>query len=85
MSALCRAIEMKTWSRAKKLCYELIFYDPWRQDYHDLYHRIDEIIDMSDRRYQPRIVYSKSETPMSLQQSLTSDLFDIRRFQLKDI
>ena len=76
---------MKAWSRARKLCYELIFYDPWRQDYHDLYRRIDEIIDMSDRRYHPRIIYSKPETPVSVQPSLTSDLFDLRRFQLKDI
>lgn len=79
MSSLCRAIETKSWGRARQLCRELVFYDPWRQDYHDLYNRIEEILDMADRRYFRRIAVTKPVTPNSVNPSAGTNLSDFRR------
>jgi hypothetical protein len=66
MFALFSAINRKAWPRAKKLCYELILFDPLRQDYRDLHDRIDQIIRIINQRlHVQRPVISRTTTANS--------------------
>jgi hypothetical protein len=65
MFALFSAIQQKAWTRARRLCYELILCDPLRKNYRDLHYQIDQIIKMSDQRLRPKQVASRTTTASS--------------------
>jgi hypothetical protein len=65
MFALCSAIEMKAWRRARNLCDELILCDPLRKNYYDLRYQIDQIIDVIDRRFRPHAIPDRTLSPSS--------------------
>lgn len=70
---LCQAIEAKSWKRARRLANELIFYDPWRSDFYDLYYKIDEILDLIDQRLHPRpVIPSRTSTMTPTSRSLAN-------------
>ncbi|CAF1420597.1 unnamed protein product [Didymodactylos carnosus] len=50
MNDLFSAIQRKTWTKAKSLCYELILCDSRRNTYRDLYILLDKITDIIDVR-----------------------------------
>jgi len=62
MFPLFSAIQRKAWVRAKRLCYELILCDPGRKSYHDLYVRLEQIINLIDRRRHPPSIVNQATT-----------------------
>jgi hypothetical protein len=50
MFPLFSAIQRKAWTRARKLCYELVLCDPERPSYQELYVRLERIITLGNRR-----------------------------------
>ena len=50
MFPLFSAIQRKAWTRARKLCYELLLCDPKRPSYQELYVRLEKIIAFDNRR-----------------------------------
>lgn len=73
MSALFSAIQRKAWVRARRVCYELITWDPTRKNYRDLFYLIDNVIKISDQRVRtkrignriPAVVASRAASPSS--------------------
>ncbi|CAF3918432.1 unnamed protein product [Rotaria magnacalcarata] len=72
MFALFSAIQRRAWSRARKLCYELILCDPLIKTYRDLYYRIDNIIELIDQRSRSKHMASKVATIASRRASGSS-------------
>lgn len=60
MFPLFSAIQRKAWIQARKLCHELVLCDPDRTSYQDLYVRLEQIIDVIDRRLHPRSINSQA-------------------------
>lgn len=60
MYPLFSAIQRKAWIQARRLCHELIFCDPGRTSSHDLYVRLEQIIDLNDRQLHPQSAVSQA-------------------------
>jgi hypothetical protein len=65
MFALFSAIQRRAWITARRLCYELSLCDPLRQDYRNLYYRIDQIVKVIDQRRRPKQIVSRTTTASS--------------------
>jgi hypothetical protein len=60
MFPLFSAIQRKSWGRAKKLCHEVILCDPERKIYHELYVRLDQLTNLTQRRHHSRSTISQT-------------------------
>jgi hypothetical protein len=63
MFPLFSAIQRKDWKRAKRLCHELVLCDPERNMYIELYVRLDQIMNLIDRRLHPQSAIRQATIP----------------------
>lgn len=62
MFPLISAIERKAWLQARQLARELLVYDIDRPSYRELFARLNQIINLIDRRLRPRSVSRETST-----------------------
>ena len=79
MYPLLSAIQRKAWTDAKRLSLELVQCDPDPGIYHELYLRIDQIINLAHQQRHPRS--SVSQPTMT---SDDSDPLDCRESEVDD-
>ena len=72
MFPLMSAIQHRAWIQAKRLCRELILWDPLRNDYRELHFQIEQTIKLTDQRLDAQSISSRSLTTTS-KNSSTND------------
>jgi len=62
MYPLFDAIQRKSWTKARKLCHQLVLLDPNKLSYVELYIRLEQITNLIDERLHP---HSRTQTATS--------------------